>query len=147
MPSAGLVRDAAGNLYGTTSVGGSARNGTVFKLDKNGNETVLHNFSGPDGFYPDADLIRDTAGDLYGTTADGGSMGSGVAFKLDASGNESVLHTFIGVVAGSTGCPAARCTDGAVPVGALFRDGSGNIYGTAFNGGVSGEGVVFKLTH
>jgi uncharacterized repeat protein (TIGR03803 family) len=53
---AGLVRDAAGNLYGTTTAGGTSGNGTVFKLDMTGTKTVLHSFTGPplDGQYPGA---------------------------------------------------------------------------------------------
>src|SRR5215471_5544298 len=84
-PPAGLIRDAAGNLYGTTSSGGntSATNcvpsgcGVVFKLDSSGQETVLYAFSGgPDGNIPQASLIRDAAGNLYGTTFYGGNTSS-----------------------------------------------------------------------
>src|SRR5690349_7442360 len=56
-PGTGLIRDTAGNLYGTTSSGGASNHGTIFKLDTSGNETVLHSFTGPDGFFPVADLI------------------------------------------------------------------------------------------
>ena len=66
-PRAGLVQDAAGNLYGTTAWGGGFRNGTVFKLDTAGKSTVLHTFSGgsADGALPEAGLVRDKAGNLY----------------------------------------------------------------------------------
>jgi uncharacterized repeat protein (TIGR03803 family) len=75
-PLAGLVRDAAGNLYGTTSDGGIYGGvcggfgcGTVFKVDKTGKETALYSFTGdPDGSNPYAGLVRDAAGNLYGTT-------------------------------------------------------------------------------
>jgi uncharacterized repeat protein (TIGR03803 family) len=68
-PFGGLVRDPAGNLYGTTAGGGAFGNGTVFKLDTTGKEIVLHSFtSGADGSSPDAGLIRDSAGNLYGAT-------------------------------------------------------------------------------
>ena len=84
-PSAGLVMDEAGNLYGTTTFGGSAGLGTVFKVDTSGMETVLHAFQGSagggDGRYPYAGLIMDKAGNLYGTTARGGS-GNGTVFKI-----------------------------------------------------------------
>jgi uncharacterized repeat protein (TIGR03803 family) len=84
-PEAGLICDAKGNLYGTTSNGGAHHIGTVFKLtpEKNGNwrQTVLHSFSfsgeEPDGWSPSAGVIFDTAGNLYGTTAAGGSYGCG----------------------------------------------------------------------
>src|SRR5579859_7972275 len=69
---AGLIMDSAGNLYGTTESGGSNSSGVVFKIDSNGNESVLHSFSGIDGADPDAGLIMDSAGNLYGTTSFGG---------------------------------------------------------------------------
>ena len=72
-PFAPLVRDKAGNLYGTTASGGSFRNGTVFKVDATGNETVLHSFTGLDGSSPLGGLARDKAGNLYGTTISGDS--------------------------------------------------------------------------
>src|SRR5712692_8434009 len=80
-PFAGLLRDATGNLYGTTSSGGVFGSGTVFKLDPSGNETVLHNFTGGgDGGRPIAGLIMDTAGNLYGTTGFGGASNAGTVF-------------------------------------------------------------------
>ena len=82
-PYAGLIRDAAGNLYGTTAFGGASNHGVVFKLTPYGSETVLHSFTGgTDGWAPFAGLIRDAAGNLYGTTASGGAYGEGVVFKL-----------------------------------------------------------------
>jgi len=71
---AGLVRDAAGNLYGTTEVGGTAGFGTVFKIDPAGNETIIHNFMGPpgDGAVPTGGLVLDASGNLHGTTSFGG---------------------------------------------------------------------------
>ena len=149
-PDGPLVHDELGNVYGTTSGGGASSCdlcGVVFKLDRGGNETVLHTFTGtPDGAYPYAGLIRDTSGNLYGTTWAGGStacidLGCGTVFKIDAGGNETVLHAFSG---GS---------DGAVPRQKLIMDASGNIYGTAPGGGnsscgggaVGGCGVIFKI--
>jgi uncharacterized repeat protein (TIGR03803 family) len=84
-PEAGLIRDSAGNLYGTTAYGGggtacSGGCGTVFKLDTAGHETVLHSFAGgTDGALPEADLTQDSAGNLYGTTYNGGGTGCGGA--------------------------------------------------------------------
>jgi uncharacterized repeat protein (TIGR03803 family) len=134
-PSAGLVRDAAGNFYGTTSNGGTGTVcfnasgcGTVFKLDPSGNETVLYSFSGGvDGSNPAFSLLLDSAGNLYGTTPYGGS-GVGVVFKLDSNGNETTLYTFPGPDTGP---------DGANPVGGLVADASGNLYGTTVHGGTS----------
>src|SRR5262249_19526119 len=85
-PMAGLIRDAEGNLYSTTNTGGAYGYGTVFKLDPNGAETVLHSFSTSDGGNPVAGVIRDEAGNLYGTTYQGG-----LVYKLDPSGNETIL--------------------------------------------------------
>jgi uncharacterized repeat protein (TIGR03803 family) len=81
-PGAGLARDHAGNLYGTTTEGGSSYFGTVFKLDPAGNETVLHTFLGKQGNGPAWGVIRDSKGNLYGTTQYGGAYGGGVVFKL-----------------------------------------------------------------
>jgi uncharacterized repeat protein (TIGR03803 family) len=144
-PDAGLIRDGAGNLYGATTSGGAFGNGTVFKLNISGKETVLHSFTGgADGGRPFAALIRDAAGNLYGTTSGGGAFGHGTVFKLDTTGRETVLHSFTGGAGGST------------PFGGLVRDSAGNLYGTAAFGGDSscfapggagvGCGIVFKLT-
>ena len=85
-PTAGVIRDSAGNLYGTTNIGGAPGMGygVVFELDMAGTETVLHTFTGgAGGANPVGGLIRDTAGNLYGTTQDGGSgSGVGLVFEL-----------------------------------------------------------------
>ena len=93
-PYAGLIRDGAGSLYGTTSAGGGASgNGTVFKLDITGNLIVLHCFTGgADGAYPYAGLIRDAADNLYGTTHSGGLHDAGTVFKVHVgTGTEKLL--------------------------------------------------------
>ncbi len=82
-PLSELVRDAKGNLYGTTERGGTSDPGTVFKLSHTGKETVLHSFTGTDGAYPYAPLVRDVNGNLYGTTQLGGPYDAGVVFKID----------------------------------------------------------------
>jgi uncharacterized repeat protein (TIGR03803 family) len=134
-PYAGLVVDAAGNLYGTTVKGGASGHGTVFMLDKTGKETVLHSFSGvPDGAYPYAGLVRDAAGNLYGTTVNGGAHDYGTVFMLDKTGKETVLHSFTGT--------GGR---GGNPYAGLIRDAAGNLYGTTSGGGHNGRGTVFKL--
>ncbi len=82
-PFGGVVLDAEGNLYGTTAFGGTYLAGTVFKVDANSKETVLHSFTGgADGAHPKVGVIRDAAGNLYGTTGGGGTSGLGTAFKL-----------------------------------------------------------------
>jgi uncharacterized repeat protein (TIGR03803 family) len=86
-PYAGLVRDSAGNLYGTALTGGSSNGtnglGTVFKLDTVGHFSVLHTFTGgDDGGLPYGGLTTDAAGNLYGTASVGGANGNGVVFKI-----------------------------------------------------------------
>ena len=132
----GLVRDKAGNLYGTTSFGGANQYfGTVFKVNKAGKQKVLYSFTGgADGGQPNASVIRDSAGNLYGTTVGGGAAGHGTVFKLDKAGTETVLYSFTGG------------TDAAAPNADLLRDAAGNLYGTSIAGGTSGGGTVFKLT-
>ena len=137
-PSAGLVRDQTGSLYGTTGGGGNSMRGTIFKLDAAGNETVLHNFTGgSDGGSPLARLLLDINGNFYGTASEGGDLscgglGCGVVFKLDSAGNYSVLHSF-------------NQTDGSFPNLGLVRDSRGNLYGTTFLGGTADDGVIFKI--
>jgi uncharacterized repeat protein (TIGR03803 family) len=97
-PHGGVIRDSAGNLYGTTEFGGSTTAnsgantcfdfqyygcGVVFQVDTTGHETVLYTFTGgADGGNLAAGLIRDSAGHLYGTTLYGGAAGAGVVFKI-----------------------------------------------------------------
>jgi uncharacterized repeat protein (TIGR03803 family) len=155
IPQGALIRDWAGNLYGTAGGGSS---GVVFKLDPAGKETVLYGFSGgADGGSPLAGVIGDLAGNLYGTTVNGGryicstppfpqaQIDCGVVFTVDPTGKETVLYSFTGGA------------DGASPSAGLFRDWKGNLYGNTQYGGIttgpcvgvpllfSGCGVVFKL--
>jgi uncharacterized repeat protein (TIGR03803 family) len=140
-PYAGLIMDAGGSLYGTTSSGGfPPYTGLVFKLDKSGHETVLYYFlNRGDGDYPLAGVIMDANGNLYGTTYYGGASGAGTVFKLDTTGTETVLYSFTGGA------------DGSNPVAGVIMDTEGNLYGTTEFGGTSpncgslGCGVVFKL--
>ncbi len=134
-PKAGVIQDSAGNLYGTTSLGGTYDEGVVFKLDPAGIETVLYNFTGHGhGGIPEAPVMLDSAGNLYGTTYTGGASNKGVVFKLDPSGTATVLHNFVG-----------GGTDGELPDTGLIQDAAGNLYGTTSGGGLSDEGVVFRI--
>jgi uncharacterized repeat protein (TIGR03803 family) len=141
-PEAGLVFDAAGNIYGTTESGGAAERGVVFKLTRQSDgtwvESVLYSFTGgADGGLPAAEVIFDPAGNLYGTTVAGGITNFGLVFKLtpraDGSWKESMLHTF-------------KNQRAWFPSSGLVFDTAGNLYGTTENGGYPNSGAVFKLT-
>jgi uncharacterized repeat protein (TIGR03803 family) len=130
-----LVRDEAGNFYGTTVYALGA--GTVFKLDPAGNETTFYTFT-VTGASPYSGLIRDQDGNLYGTTTS--NSGTGTVFKVDPAGKETTLYSFTG--GADSGATTAR----------LVRDPAGNLYGTTVFGGDlsgcfvgSGCGVVFKV--
>jgi len=149
MPLGPLIFDQAGNMYGTTFSRGNSRTclaqhldcGTVFELSPSGGgwvEKVLYKFTGSsDGAYPGGNLALDAAGDLYGTTYGGGTFGWGVVYELSSGSNgwvETVLYTFTGT------------SDGGQPEGGVTFDANGNLLGTAYVGGSSGFGTVFKLT-
>lgn len=143
-PMGTLIVDAAGNFYGATLAGGTANSGVVFMLHDNlgtWEETVLHNFTGPDGQDPSGPLVFDKSGNLYGTTDTGGAYGGGTVFKLSPSNGswtEIVLHSF------------GQGKDGFIPYGGLVFDTAGNLYGTTNDGGAYnciglGCGIVFQL--
>lgn len=131
-PSAGLLMDAQGNLYGTTSGGGNLGGGTVFLIDASGKETVLYNFpSNPENNpNPMGALVRDGQGNLYGSTWEGGSASGGTVFKLAPDGQETDLHVFTG-----------QNGDGFLSKGGVVIDKHGNLYGTTIGGGSSGDGL------
>jgi len=138
-PQGGVILDASGNVYGTTATGGTSLLGAVFKVSPAGQVTVLYSFRGPDGANPTGNLLLDSAGNLYGTTYSGGPTGNGsgqsfgTVYKLDPAGSETVLYSFTGLA------------DGGNPTGGLARDSAGNLYGTAYAGGLYNAGVVFKV--
>jgi uncharacterized repeat protein (TIGR03803 family) len=139
VPHAPLLRDAAGNLYGTTLDGGSG-NGTVFKIDSTGKETILLAFDpATTGSSPDTTVIQDQVGNLYGIGLEGGPSGGGTIYKISPQGEVTVLHAF----------QVKPKNSPAIPTGGLFRDQSGNIFGTTFSGGVGdcplGCGTLFRL--
>lgn len=140
-PMAGVVEDAAGNLYGTTEFGGTGC-GAVYKVAVDRTVSIVHAFGcGPDdGGGPWSALTLDDDGNLYGATAFGGSssacngQGCGTVFKITPGGTETVLHSF-----------QDNGIDGIQPDTALVRDASGNLYGAALLGGAHGRGTVFKI--
>lgn len=152
LPTAALIFDAEGNLYGT-GAGGSANGGAAFKLQRSGNgwnELVIYSFPNdpiaPGGSAPTGNLVLDSAGNLYGVTVQGGKNGVGIVYELTPSfgGNwtETVLHQF------------TNGADGGSPMAGLILDSAGNLYGTTAQGGdLSGScqspnhgcGTVFEL--
>ena len=140
-PNGDLLLDQAGNLYGTTSQGGSFNFGTVFKVDPAGNETVLYSFKGPsptfiDGAYPSGGVVQDGAGNLYGVTWAGGGSNAGTVYKLDPNGNETLLYSFPFATQGS-------------PLGNLILDAAGNLFGVTESNSqqtVQSFGLVYKIT-
>ncbi len=150
-PSGPLLRDSSGNFYGATAAGGGSCQddefgcGTVFKLTRHGEETLVYTFKGgSDGWTP-GNLIADASGNLYGVTANGGNpnsacrgYGCGTVFELQPNGNKIALYRFQGG------------NDGWWPASGMIFDGAGNLYGATFYGGGStacqyGCGTVFKI--
>lgn len=133
-PVDGLLLGANGTFYGTTSTGGPAGLGVVFKMSAKGQETVLHGFlGGADGAAPNGGLIEGAGNTLFGTTTGGGAHGAGTVYSVQGS-TETVLYSF----AGGAG-------DGATPFAGLVADSTGNLYGTTSAGGKAGTGTVFEL--
>ena len=152
-PVAPMLMDEAGNLFTTTTGGGSQQNcpggcGTVVELQppgtgqKNWTETLLHMFQGStaDGSLPEAGLVADSTGNLYTTTASGGAAALGTVVELSPPSNgqtswaETVIYNFQGG------------TDGANPTASLLADAAGNFYTTTSAGGASGYGTIVMLT-
>ena len=149
-PTAGLVVDAAGNLYGTTiNGGGPAGGGTVFKLTPHSSHWIfsrLYSFTGPNGYYADTTPVLSADGRLYSTTRYGGmGNGDGVLFGLSPAGNilptpfsnwmETLLYDF------------NAATDGAGPGGSFVLDSSGNIYGDTSGSGANHGGTLYEFTN
>jgi uncharacterized repeat protein (TIGR03803 family) len=129
------IRDDEGTIYGSTFFGGTQQNGTVFKLDPAGVETVLYSFTGvEDGCGPGDKLKRDTVGNLYGTTLGCGTLGGGTLFKVPASGAETILYNF-----------CLNCAGGNTPLGQVQIDNAGNFYGIAFATANETSPVVWKV--
>ena len=156
-PSGAPIVDSAGNVYGTTTIGGKGDCGIVYRLSPTAggkyHETIIHSFNrftkrNDDGCGPESYLVPDAAGNLYGTTNTGGGgvsntfcdNGCGSVFKLAPNGDgtytESVIHSFPGTKGN---------TDGRNPVGGMVLDSAGNLWGSTPGGG-NGNGTVFELT-
>ena len=142
-PFSGLTFDTAGNLYGTTEIGGAYSAGAVYELSPQAGggwtEKVVYSFAnnGTDGTSPRAGVIFDATGNLYGTTYAGGTYNLGILFELTPAGGgtwtEQVLHNF------------GNGTDGSNPYARLIFDTAGNLDGTTYQGGSYGGGTVFRF--
>ena len=140
VPTGGLIADAAGDLFGTTTEGGSGGYGTVFEIPWTasgyGPVTVLASFSGANGADPLAGLIADAKGDLFGTTGFGGSTDDGAVFEIPKTasgyGRVTVLANFNGA-------------NGADPEAELMADANGDLFGTTQDGGSNNDGAVFEI--
>ncbi|MGO9518613.1 MAG: choice-of-anchor tandem repeat GloVer-containing protein [Candidatus Korobacteraceae bacterium] len=140
-PTAGLIFDNAGNLYGTTSDGGTGGGGTVFELTPSGGSwsyNLIYSFTGGARCGPWGTLTLDGAGNLYGTTVCDGANNAGNVFELSPSGGGgwtySSLHDFTGG------------NDGRRAYGNVTIDPAGNLYGTASRGGTHDNGVIWEYT-
>ncbi len=136
----GLIADADGNLFGTTSLGGTNGLGTVFQMAKTstgyGPVTTLASFTGSDGAKPFAGLIADASGNLFGTTIEGGTNNSGTVFQIAKTGTGYGAITTLASFTGS---------NGATPYAALVADADGNLFGTTSVGGANNKGTVFEI--
>jgi uncharacterized repeat protein (TIGR03803 family) len=146
VPNGALLRDAAGNLYGTTFAGGdvscsnakSVGCGVVFRVSPAGQEKVLHTFTGPDGANPTLGLVADASGNAYSTTQYGGASNMGTVFAINSRGVEKVLYSFTGGL------------DGGLPESGLILE-KGSLYGNTYLGGdlscnpPNGCGTLFKV--
>jgi uncharacterized repeat protein (TIGR03803 family) len=138
-PSGELLFDEAGNLYGTTALGGRD-GGVLYELTPSGNswtESIVHDFSGSDGLVPYGGVISDNAGNLYGTTQEGGAHFAGNVFQFTHSGSGwtgTFLHNF------------QPPSDGRDPSAGLILDQAGNLYGASTDSGPGGGGTIFELS-
>jgi uncharacterized repeat protein (TIGR03803 family) len=144
-PTAPLAQGLDGNLYGTTSAGGTGPCykgcGAIFKVTPHGDLTVFYSFclqsNCVDGEEPYGGLILAPDGNFYGTTGYGGTYGYGTVFKITPGGLLTTLYSF---------CAPATCYDGSIPEAGLVQATDGNFYGTTFLGGVNNWGTVFKIS-
>lgn len=137
-PIGGLVRDAAGNLYGATLGGGAGNLGTVFRISPAGKELRLHSFgfskgSEVDGAEPIGLLARDPAGNLYGLTNSGGKYKRGTLYQVTPAGQETLVYSF-----------GAGIREGEYPYSGLL-DSNGNFFGMTSEGGADSDGTVFEV--
>ncbi len=135
-PTGGLVQGADGNFYGTTLGGGTGNSGTVFKVTPQGQEVVLYSFLNDGSTVYPSSLVQGADGNFYGTTGEGGvgpMAGNGTVYSVTPQGQYTLLHDFGGGL------------DGADPEEGLVQGTDGALYGTAFLGGFSDLGTIFRF--
>jgi uncharacterized repeat protein (TIGR03803 family) len=145
-PYGGVIMDGAGNLIGTASDGGSRGKGVIFELSPSGSQwqySVLADFGGESGSFPESDLMLDANGNLFGTTFEGGinskrgKQGRSGGTVFEFNGSLQALYSF---------CGQPGCMDGSNPFAGVIEDSAGNLYGTTGYGGKHQDGVVFELS-
>ena len=143
-PEAGLIADAAGNLFGTTAYGGVNWGGTVFEIAKTStgyanSPTTLASFNFANGSSPETGIFIDAAGNLFGTTSFGGANGRGTVFEIakTSTGYASAPTTLVGF----------NGTNGSAPDGGLIADAAGNFFGMTMGDGTHNQGTVFELSN
>jgi uncharacterized repeat protein (TIGR03803 family) len=142
VPEAPLVQDANGNLYGTTIIGGSFGNGTVFEITPSNHYTVLHSFDYTDGADPQAAPTLANDGNLYGVTTIGSNDGNskdngGNIFQITPDGVYTSLYSF---------CNSSTCA-GYDPAFALLQGTDGIFYGASASGGKDSDGIVYSFSN
>jgi len=134
---AGLVQGSDGNFFGTTVIGGTNHDGTVFRISASGTYTSLYSFVGSpnDGSDPYAGLVQGIDSNFYGSTRGGGTNNYGTVFRISASGTYTSLYAF-----------GNSPNDGRYSEAALVQGSDSNFYGTAEDGGTNNYGTVFRIS-
>ncbi|HEV2806602.1 MAG TPA: choice-of-anchor tandem repeat GloVer-containing protein [Chthoniobacterales bacterium] len=130
-----LMESSDGNFYGTTVAGGAQKKGQVFRLTKDGTLTILAEFTGSNGAFPQAGLIEAADGNLYGTTSSGGTVNNGTVFRVTKAGVITVLASF-----------GSDASIGDFPQAELTQGPDGNLYGVTSSRGANFGGAVFRIT-
>jgi uncharacterized repeat protein (TIGR03803 family) len=135
---AGLTADSAGDLFGTTSEGGTGREGNVFEIANTSTgyaaPATLVSFNGGTGDYPQSGLVVDAAGDLFGVTNGGGANGDGAVFEIvNTSTGYATTATLLASFTGLNG------------YGNLIEDAAGDFFVTSTNGGANSDGAVYEI--
>lgn len=131
-PYGGLIQARDGNLYGTTTGGGSHNSGTVFKITTSGTLKLLGSLNyAVDGAIPYAGVVQATNGSFYGTTTEG-ELGQGTVYEITSFGQITAVYNF--------------AANGVQPIAPVIQASNGNFYGTAYTDGAFGCGTIFEVT-